>query len=126
LDVKRRERAAVSSRLGRFRRGRGHLVVHVVVMVVVMMVMMVVMYHRSRRRSAGRSGFLREGIAGEAEREHGGSGESLDHGKIFLVVRGTPTVHRHTCRTKPELNMNRTGRAPISIAVDRSRRLVAG
>jgi hypothetical protein len=54
---------------------------------VVVMVMMVVMYHRSWRRSAGRSGFLRDGIAGEAEREHGGSSESLDHGKIFLRLK---------------------------------------
>jgi len=96
-------------------------VVHVVVMV--MMVMVVMVMHRSGWR---RSGFLRDGIAGEAERERGGNDKGLDHGKIFLVVRGTPTVHRHTCRSEPELNMNRTGRAPISIAIDRSRRLVAG
>jgi hypothetical protein len=58
-------------------------VVHVVVMMVV--VMMVVMMHGSGHRSGGRrSGFLGDGVAGEAEREHGGGGEGLDHGKIIL------------------------------------------
>ena len=51
----------------------------VMVMVMVMVMMVVVMLHRSSG-----SGFLRDGVTGEAEREHGGSGEGLDHGKVFL------------------------------------------
>ena len=63
--------------------------VHVVVMVMMMVVvvMMMMMLHGRGRRSAGRSGFLRDGVAGEAEREHGGGGEGLDHGRIFLRLR---------------------------------------
>jgi hypothetical protein len=73
-------------------------VVHVVVMVV-MMVMMVV--HFMRHRSGGRrSGFLRDGVAGEAERQHGGDGEGLDHGKIFLWLGEPQRVERghRACR----------------------------
>ena len=66
-------------------------VVHVVVMMVMMVMMMV---HFMRHRSGGRrSGFLRDGVAGEAEREHGGDGEGLDHGKIFLWL-GEPSGSR--------------------------------
>ncbi len=55
------------------------------VMVVVMMVMMMMVMHGLSHRSGWRrSGFLRDGIAGEAEREHGGSDKGLYHGKIFL------------------------------------------
>jgi uncharacterized membrane protein len=60
---------------------------HVMVMVMPMMmvVVVVVMMHFRRHRSGGRrSGFLRDGVAGEAERERGGGGKGLDHGKIFL------------------------------------------
>ena len=67
--------------------------VHVVVMMMVVVVMMVVMMmvHGGSHRSGGRrSGFLRDGVAGEAEREHGGDGEGLDHGKIFLWL-GEPS-----------------------------------
>ena len=58
---------------------------HVVVMmmVVMMVMMMVVMLHRSGG-SRRRSGFLGDGVTGEAERERGGDGENLDHGKAFL------------------------------------------
>ena len=63
--------------------------VHVMVVVVMMMdvvMMMVVMHrrlgHRSGRRRA--SGFLRDGISGEAERENGRGRKGLDHGRTFL------------------------------------------
>ena len=60
-------------------------VMHVmhVMMVVMMMVVMMVHWrgHRSGRRS---SGFLRDGISGEAERENGRDRKGLDHGRIFL------------------------------------------
>jgi hypothetical protein len=86
-----------SLRGGSRRRGRSHLVVHVVVMV--MMMVVVVMLHGRGRRSAGRSGFLRDGVAGEAEREHGGGGEGLDHGRIFLRLREPQRVMAiHTAR----------------------------
>jgi hypothetical protein len=57
---------------------------HVVVMMVVVMVM-VMMVHGGRHRSGRRgSGFLRGGVAGEAERENGRGRKGLDHGRIFL------------------------------------------
>jgi hypothetical protein len=62
-------------------------VVHVVVVMMVMMMVVMVMHRGSHRSGWRRSGFLRDGIAGEAEREHGGSSESLDHGKIFLRLK---------------------------------------
>jgi hypothetical protein len=65
-------------------------VMHVmhVMMVVMMMVVMMVHWrgHRSGRRS---SGFLRDGISGEAKRENGRGRKSLDHGRTFPVVYGT-------------------------------------
>jgi len=60
--------------------------VHVVVMMMVVMVMMMMVHwlgHRSGRRS---SGFLRDGISGEAKRENGRGGKGLDHGRTFPVV----------------------------------------
>ena len=60
--------------------------VHVVVMMMVVMMIMMVM-HLMHRGGGRRSRFLRDGIAGEAEREHGGSDKGLDHGKIFLRLR---------------------------------------
>ncbi len=74
--------------------------VHVVVMVVMVMVMMMMMMHFSRHRSGGRrSGFLRDGVAGEAEREHGGGGKGLDHGTIFLWLEEPQRVIAvHTAR----------------------------
>ena len=57
---------------------------HVVVMMVVVMMMMV---HGSRHRSGRRgSGFLGDGIAGEAERENGRGRKGLDHGRTFLSL----------------------------------------
>ena len=54
-------------------------VMMVMPMVVVPVVMVVVMMlHRSR--SGRRSGLLRDGVTGEAERERGGGGKGLDHG----------------------------------------------
>jgi hypothetical protein len=57
--------------------------VHVMVMVVMMM-MVVMMVHGSRHRSGRGSRFLRQGVSGEAEREHGRRGKGLDHAKSFL------------------------------------------
>ena len=60
---------------------------HVVVMVMMMDVMMMMMVHRSRHRSGRRSsGFLRDGVSGEAERENGRGRKGLDHGRTFPVV----------------------------------------
>jgi hypothetical protein len=59
-------------------------VVHVVVMMMMVMVVVMMMLgsrHRSGRRS---SGFLGDGIAGEAERENGRGRKGLDHERIFL------------------------------------------
>ena len=62
-------------------------VMHVmhVMMVVMMMVVMMVHWrgHRSGRRS---SGFLRDGISGEAKRENGRGRKGLDHGRTFLSL----------------------------------------
>ena len=58
----------------------------VVMMMVVMMVVMMMVHwlgHRSGRRS---SGFLRDGISGEAKRENGRGRKGLDHGRTFPVV----------------------------------------
>ena len=71
-----------------FRR-RGHLVMHVVMMVVMVMVMvmmMVVMHlvHFARGRGGRRSGFLSDGVTGEADRESGGCENALDHGRTIL------------------------------------------
>jgi len=60
---------------------------HVVVMMMVMVVMMMVVVRGrgGRRRRGGRwGGVFGEGVTGEAERERGGDGENLDHGKAFL------------------------------------------
>ena len=74
--------------------------VHVVVMMmVVVMVMMMMMMHLSGggRRRGGRSSFLSDCVAGEAEREHGGGGEGLDHDNDYPVFEGTSAGHRlHT------------------------------
>jgi hypothetical protein len=70
-------------------------VVHVVVVVMMMMMMvmmvMMVMHGGSHRSGWRRRGFLRDGIAGEAEREHGGNGKGLDHEKVFLCFKGNPS-----------------------------------
>jgi hypothetical protein len=64
--------------------------VHVMVVMVMMMdvVMMMVMMHRLGHGSRGRrrSGFLRDGISGEAKRENGRGRKGLDHGRTFPVV----------------------------------------
>jgi hypothetical protein len=61
------------------------MMVMMVMMMDVMMMMMMVhgSCHRSGRRS---SGFLRDGVAGEAERENGRGRKGLDHGRTFPVV----------------------------------------
>jgi hypothetical protein len=62
-------------------------VVHVVVMMMVVMVMMMMMVHWLGHRSGRRSsGFLRDGISGEAKRENGRGRKGLDHGRTFPVV----------------------------------------
>jgi len=61
--------------------------VHVVVMMMVVMVVMMMMVHWLGHRSGRRSsGFLRDGVAGEAERENGRGRKGLDHGRTFPVV----------------------------------------
>ena len=67
-----------------------HVVVVMMMVVMVVMVMMHLMRHRSGGSGRRRSGVLRDGVSGEAEREHGGGGEGLDHGNVFLWFRGTP------------------------------------
>ena len=60
---------------------------HVVVMMMVVMVMMMMMVHWLGHRSGRRSsGFLRDGISGEAKRENGRGRKGLDHGRTFPVV----------------------------------------
>jgi hypothetical protein len=62
------------------------VVVMMMMMDVVMMMMMMMMHwlgHRSGRRS---SGFLRDGISGEAKRKNGRGRKGLDHGRTFPVV----------------------------------------
>ena len=61
-------------------RGVVHLVVHRVVVIMVMNVMMNMM-HRSGH---GRGGVFSKGVTGEAERNHGGGGNGLYHGSVFL------------------------------------------
>jgi hypothetical protein len=63
--------------------------VHVMVVMVMMnVVMMMVMMHRLGHGSRGgsRSGFLRDGVSGEAKRENGRGRKGLDHGRSFPVV----------------------------------------
>ena len=59
--------------------------VHVmmVMMVRVMMMMVMVRDDAPSEREPG-AGVLRHGVAGEAERKHGGGGKGLDHGRTFL------------------------------------------
>jgi hypothetical protein len=65
---------------------------HVVMVVMVVMVVVVMMLRRGHgsRSGRGRSGFLRDGVTGEAERERGGCDKGLDHGKVFLSL-GNPS-----------------------------------
>ena len=63
--------------------------VHVMVVVVMMMdvvMMMVVMHRRGHRSGRRSSGFLRDGISGEAKRENGRGRKGLDHGRSLPVV----------------------------------------
>jgi hypothetical protein len=72
--------------------------VMMVMMVVVMMVMVMVVMHRLGHGS--RSGCLRDGVTGEAERERGGCDKGLDHLKVFLGLREPQRVigdHRVFC-----------------------------
>jgi hypothetical protein len=64
------------------------------VMHVVMMMVMMMMMHGSRHRGGGgRRGVLRNGVAGEAERQNRRGGKGLDHGGTFLWL-GTRTGQR--------------------------------
>jgi hypothetical protein len=69
------------------------------VMVVMVVMVMVVMMHRRGHRSRGgrRSGFLRDGVSGEADSESGRDDKALDHGKTFLWL-GNPNGSRRTNR----------------------------
>jgi hypothetical protein len=68
----------------------------VVVMVVVMVMVMVMVLDRrlvvDRSRSGGRAGrcFLRDCIAGEAERKNCGGGKALNHERMILSWLGKP------------------------------------
>jgi hypothetical protein len=76
-------------------------VMHVMHVMMMVMVMMVVMMHWRGHRSGRRSsGFLRDGISGEAKRENGRGRKGLDHGKVFLCLREPQWVigdHRILC-----------------------------
>ena len=91
-----RERRASDYDLGACR-GRRRLVVHVMVVMVMMMMVMVVMRCSAIGAGAGSGGVLRHGVAGEAEREHGGGGRVLIM-RSFPVVRCKP--QRVVCRHK--------------------------
>ena len=56
------------------------------VMMVVMMVVVMMVHRRGHRSGRRSSGFLRDGVAGEAERENGRGRKGLDHGRTFPVV----------------------------------------
>jgi hypothetical protein len=58
----------------------------VVMVMMIDVVMMMVMMHRLGHGSRRRSGFLRDGISGEAKRENGRGSKGLDHGRTFPVV----------------------------------------
>ena len=61
-------------------RGVVHIVVHRVVVIMVMNVMMNMMHRGGHRRG----GVFSKSVTGEAERNHGGGCNGLDHGRIFL------------------------------------------
>ena len=84
--------AAAALLLGRLRR-RGHFMMHVVVVMVMVMMMVVMVMHLMGHRSGGggRRGFLRDGVAGEADGEGGGGDKALDHGQTVLSGK-TPAV----------------------------------
>jgi hypothetical protein len=70
--------------------------VHVMMVVVVVIVMMVMVHRfsglrRSPSWSAGDCG-LREGVSAEAEREHGGGCQGLDHVRFSCGYWGTQRV----------------------------------
>ncbi len=56
-----------------------HMVVMMVVNVVMMMVVVVMMLHRRGGHRRGGGSFLRDGIAGKANRQSGGGDKALDH-----------------------------------------------
>ena len=58
-----------------------------------MHVMVVMMLRRGHGSRGGgrRSGFLRDGVAGEAERERRGRDKGLDHETTFLLLK-TPSA----------------------------------
>ena len=53
-------------------------------MVVVVVVMVMVMLHRRGGQGSGRSGFLRDGIAGESDGERSCCDKALDHERQVL------------------------------------------
>jgi hypothetical protein len=74
--------------------------VHVVVVIMVMMMVMHLVGHRG-----GRSGFLRDGVAGEADGESGGGDKALDHGHVSFQKKD-PLVFAAIYRVLHELKMN--------------------
>src|SRR5271166_5025196 len=93
--------------LGRFGGGRSSHVVVVVMMVMVMVVMHLV----GHRRSRGGGGFLRDGVAGEADGERGGGDKALDHGRTVLSKKTPGGLRSESCRASNEPRMNRGARA---------------
>jgi hypothetical protein len=57
------------------------------VMVMIVMMMVVMVHWLGHGSSGGGRRFLRHGISGEAEREHGRGRKGLDHGRTFLWFR---------------------------------------
>ena len=66
----------------------------VMVMVVVVMMMMVMMVHGMLHRGGGGRGFLRDGVAGEADGQGGGGDKALDHGRPSLCAKAPAAFYR--------------------------------
>jgi hypothetical protein len=99
-----------------------HVVVMMVVMVVMMMVVMV-LHRRGGHRRGGR-GFLRDGVAGEANGQSGGDDKALDHERNPLE-EGQNRLRGQECRVSPERKMNHAGPGDIeaeSVLKERRRR----
>lgn len=78
----------------------------VVVAVVMMVVVMMVMHLVGHRRSCGGGGFLRDGVAGEADGERGGGDKALDHGRTVLSKKTPGGLRSESCRAPTEPRMN--------------------
>ena len=61
-----------------------HVVMVMMVVVMVVVMVMVHLVHFAPGRGGRRSGFLCDGVAGEADRESGGGEKALNHRKPIL------------------------------------------